>query len=486
MPDSGNSFTVTIPGTQAITVAWALNVAPILTQGTYNSSTVAGNTTFNFKGKFSDYNNKQTFRVYYNNALGTQVFYDFTFKKVKSLLTSSAYSVIFPNPPSINPERCKILSSNISFTNIPYSNPWEMPAISYGTVTTYEYLLPTGWSMNSTTSTGSNWITGTNNVTVTTDLSNGNGGQIQIRAVNSCATGLQKGEIYNIPVSRPAPDLYLSGIGYICSLANNLYSITNLPAGATVAWTVSPATGLVTLTQSSNQATVKRVTGANGTATLTASITDACGNNDILSKTISVANNLFQNSSYNYDGQQLPMQYLINSNYNNVCNLVTTTATIESNIGAPITWSKISSSQVVNWVQSGNSITFYLYSIGATAVFQATSSCGLSTQFAFKSVDCPDGGCNPSFTFFPNPMTSGKGKIIIHPNILPPNCIMGGSGGGQNEIRIFDNQGTLRASKTFLRGTKETSIDVSNFNPGIYNIQVSDGKKFVSKILIIN
>ncbi len=486
-PGQEITFAVTVPGTQAILTGWALNIAPLVTTTPYNISSTTSSTTFNFKGKFADYNNKQTFRVYYNIASGAQVFYDFTFPKIKSLQSESAFSVIYASPNSIAPERCKILSYTISFSNIPYSNPYEIPAISYGTVTAYEYLLPNDWSMNGTTSTGSNWIAGANSATITTDLTHGDGGFIQIRAVNSCGTGLIKGQAYNcVSITRPAPNLFLNGNAYICSSANSQYAISNLPAGATVAWSITPATGIVSLSQSANQATLVRVGSANGTVTLTASITDVCNNNNVLTKTISVSNNQFVNSSYNYNGDQLPMQYFLGSNYNSICNLATTTATIQSNINAPITWNKISSSQLVNWSQSGNSITFYLFTIGATAVFEATSSCGVVNQFAFKSVNCPGGGCgNTGFTVYPNPIIKGHGKIIIHPNILPPNCFNGG-GGNEYQIRIFDNQGVLRVSKSYIRGTKEVPVDVSNLNQGIYNIQISNGKTSSNKALMIN
>ena len=37
----------------------------------------------------------------------------------------------------------------------------------WGTITNYEYLLPSGWSIGSNVSNGNNWIAGTQNVTIT-------------------------------------------------------------------------------------------------------------------------------------------------------------------------------------------------------------------------------------------------------------------------------------------------------------------------------
>ena len=46
-------------------------------------------------------------------------------------------------------------SFNISFPVVVYADPYTSPALTYGTVTTYQYLLPTGWTLGSATSDGS-------------------------------------------------------------------------------------------------------------------------------------------------------------------------------------------------------------------------------------------------------------------------------------------------------------------------------------------
>lgn len=75
-----------------------------------------------------------------------------------------------------------------------YGNPFESPELCYGSITTYEYLLPAGWQLNGFTSTGSNWIAGDNNETVTTNLLGGNAAQILVRPTNSCAITLAKNQ----------------------------------------------------------------------------------------------------------------------------------------------------------------------------------------------------------------------------------------------------------------------------------------------------
>jgi len=73
-PNVNITFTVTLPGIYStINVAPTANsVPPVVVQqptGITNNSTI---TTFNFVGKFVDYNNKQTFTVnYYNSSTNT-------------------------------------------------------------------------------------------------------------------------------------------------------------------------------------------------------------------------------------------------------------------------------------------------------------------------------------------------------------------------------------------------------------------------------
>ena len=152
-------FTVTLPGTGYIphVIGWAANIAPLVTQDAYNINPVNGNTVFNFKGKFSDFNNSQTFRVQYPIS-GQPSSSDFLYPKIRSFQTQDPVSTPQPTQPPITAQRCQIQNFNISFANVQYANPWVVPKLVYGTVTTYEYLLPIGWILNGIISTGSNWI----------------------------------------------------------------------------------------------------------------------------------------------------------------------------------------------------------------------------------------------------------------------------------------------------------------------------------------
>ena len=142
-PNANITFTVTIAANSIQSVQpKALNVNPTVVQQPFNISTSGANKIFNFIGKFADYNNKQTFTVYYTNTSGQAATWDATFIKIKSLLTPNSFSQIFPTPTLITAQRCQIQNFNINFANVKYGNPWETPPVGYGTVTNYQYLLP--------------------------------------------------------------------------------------------------------------------------------------------------------------------------------------------------------------------------------------------------------------------------------------------------------------------------------------------------------
>lgn len=90
-------------------------------------------TTFTFKGKFGDANQKQTFKIYYTD--GTS--YDFDFKQIKSLFysaTSTTFpprNVIMPNQTTLTFPRCQVANATISFPNIQWFTNYENPEICF-------------------------------------------------------------------------------------------------------------------------------------------------------------------------------------------------------------------------------------------------------------------------------------------------------------------------------------------------------------------
>lgn len=169
-------------------------------------------TSFKFKAIFNDVNVKQFVEIHYTLS-GPQTFKP-EYKRVKSLF--------FPAPPSacgsIQPKftntntyvtnftapSCQVTSFSITFDKIKWYTSGENQPYCFGSISDYEYLLPAGWKIGNTTSTGSNWIPGTNNVVITSDLSSGNGSPISIRPKNTCSGNTANGSFsFSFPVLRP-------------------------------------------------------------------------------------------------------------------------------------------------------------------------------------------------------------------------------------------------------------------------------------------
>lgn len=143
-PNTEYTFTVTIPKTYSSMIGMG---------GCYVTQlpTPPVGSAFAFKGKFADVNAKQTFRITYTDNT-TQ---DFEFKKNKSLFYGTSCTPIQPNQSVIYAPLCQIVNTPISFNNVQWSTAFEIPTLCFGSITTYEYLLPTGWSIGANVSNGS-------------------------------------------------------------------------------------------------------------------------------------------------------------------------------------------------------------------------------------------------------------------------------------------------------------------------------------------
>lgn len=231
-------------------------------------------TTFTFKGKFADANQKQIFRIYHPDNTSTA----FEFKKIKSLFYGTSCTPIQPNQSVLNAPRCQVVNFPISFNNVQWSTAFETPSICFGAVTNYEYQLPVNWKIGTFTSTGSNWYSGGNSVIITSDLSSGDGGVVTIRPANTaCGTGLTNGQsqAVSIPISRPAPTMSITPSGnqaFICS-GSKTFTLVGLPANATItSWSISN-TSLATVPPNSTGVSVSVTkVGGDGTVVLTANV----------------------------------------------------------------------------------------------------------------------------------------------------------------------------------------------------------------------
>lgn len=365
-PNIEYEFTVTLPGPYSSISATQF----LITQLPYafNSS----QTSFKFKGMFSDVNIKQSFKISYNN--GSNIF-EPVYKKVKSLFyTNQTLSCpgIQPNQTTIMAPLCKISNIPISFASVKWYTEFENPQFCFGTITTYEYQLPVGWKLNNITSTGSNWILGTNNVTVTSDLSTG--GVVLIRQANNCTSGLFNGQIpVQIPINRPqgfavTPANVSISCGSITPVTFTINNLNNITGITNYTWNLGP-TPNGWLLPNGNPAPQSYSTGM----TNTLSLIPVCGftQSDIsASITVSGINCNANTSTVTLS----PPAMNINGN-TTLCSgsSVYTLSNVPCN--ASVTWSASPASGIISLSPNGNSVTVTKTGAGRVSLMATINVC---------------------------------------------------------------------------------------------------------------
>lgn len=465
-PETEITFTVTVPGTyQSIN---GIN-GNYVTVSPYNFSSSGGNTTFDFKGKFADVNKAQTFRV--NHSTGT---YDAIFTRVKSLFYTISCSQVQLNQTTIIAPPCQVTNHTISFNNVQWGTAFESPQLCFGSITTYEYLLPNGWSMNSTTSNGSTWIAGDNSETVTSDLSTG--GVIRVRPSNSCGASFAKNQAEGIiNISRPKPPLTFTGGHAVCTTQD--FQALSVPAWVTnYNWQVTPTTIFGNANPTSNPTTVTKLFDGEGDIQLTISgsscpLTFTYNTQEITGQPKLIAGKPVVLSTlpimiYNGPGDE-----------NEVCRDVETI--IEFSNGSSTTnWSYVSHSGGPQPSWSGlypdDLYVYFFKPTQNTLVLKmdVTNFCGTTSyDFGFKAVDCGVLAANSeinSFKVSPNPASS---TINISPNEVtsekPASKLI-----TEVVISDFNNQIIKRKKVDKMASTQ---VFIGDIKPGAYYVTIKSG-----------
>lgn len=440
--------------------------------------------TFTFKGKFDDLNIMQMFRVIYTD--NTQ--FDFVFKRIKSLFYGSVSCAgIQPNIATINAPICQIVNIPVSFANIQYGTAFESPVLCFGSIPDYEYLLPAGWSIGTTTSTGSNWITGGNSVTVTSDLGTGDAGVIRIRPSNiACGPGLSNGSgEKSIPISRPL-NLGINGPSTICG-TNATYIITGLPAGSSVTnWATNNSnTASVPNPSSGNSVVVTMV--STGVTTLTATVLLCNGQTKTVDKTIEIGSFAFGNYSYT-SNSSVGNNFLGSSNSHlipknesmcftpQIANVGLTNASWANTGGYPVLFN--SNGLSLNFCLTAPSTSYT--SRSTTFTLTATGPCGIFSQaFTFTVIS--------SGSFFkinasPNPSneyvnvtledTGDYLKKLSAKEIITINV-------------VSIEKGTISKNFKFVNDKKVFNLNLSDIKQGTYILEVVIGKEKETKQIVI-
>ena len=482
-PTTNITFSVTIAGYEPFVFGWTNS--PIIVSTNYPPNTVAASTTFSFVGRFQDVNIAQTFGVMYKRQNKADTTEYITFKKIKSLYypTQTGSSGSSPcqqfkaNQISITAPRCQIVNVPISVIPTKWSTYGEGSDFCWGSISTYEYLLPNQWSIGFNVSNGSTWILGGASATVTSDLANGVNGVILIRPTNNCGAGLANNiPPAQIPILRPAPTLTIfHPQGYLCNGQSANYSISGMPTGATVQWALVNAssdlpTTLASIVGASNTPTitVQAVASGQGLYKLRAVVSN-CGFSDTVRspfpQQIGIADppNLTINSCRATNSlQALVIADNNNPRYGttgyiwNIYGSVTyngTTSTSDANGG------DLYRKPFISPYNANNTYTSYLTVRGITA-------CG-NTAVNPNTYQIVLGPNNPG-----NCSGGGGGTLRATPNPVSNNFTVETIDKSNfTQVRVFDKIGIIRKQVT-CASTNSLVIDITGLTMDIYTVKV--------------
>ena len=254
-----------------------------------------------------------------------------------------------------------------------------------------------------------------------------------------------------------ASSLTITGNNFFCT--NGVYSISNLPAGATVTWSATPA-GYVNFSCTNCTSTTLTKTAA-GSITLNATVTSPCGY-------------LVTPKSITVGAPQISI-----SKQQGSCSSGGTYQTWllkvdQPSYGTNWNWTDYDPNNH-KYIYSPNSSSTYvdLYANGGTVLLTYTDLCGaIQTAPAGIYKYCP-----PSFTVTPNP---SKNYIVISDKSLNNTTT-----GKIKAIKITDRLGTVRKTYEYKSFLKSVRVTVSDLESGVYLVSIYDGHEWNTQSLIV-
>lgn len=306
------------------------------------------------------------------------------------------------------------------------------------------------------------------------DLSWTGGGTNATRLSNwldPTATGAMTTNTTNISTLIPT-SFSISGDASFCT-TSNLYTIPGLPTGATVTWSwfASPYGSVQINSPNADSTTLTKL--MDGTITLTATINNVCGTNQIvITKQITVGNPL--NGTINQGGVLTSM---------NTVNFVSAGPTLVNFQWPNVTGISLSSNPPAS--QTG----FIYYP--STHQFWFTLSSGQSITVSFSGTGCSGSTIATRsfnvgghyYVISPNP-ASGTVTISPNPNSSISKVAIGNT--GIIQVAVTDVNGILKKQQQFSANTANMQLNVAGLIPGTYFVQIINGDIHDTQQLIIN
>lgn len=292
-------------------------------------------------------------------------------------------------------------------------------------------------------------------------------------------------EVYVLYGANQASPMSITGDNVVCTTSNN-YTVSNLPAGATVTWTASPA-AIATINSPNSTQTTITSNGTYGVVTLTATVNIPGGPPVVLTSTPIAVNKPYPPGIASYSN-------LTYCEYYDFAVLAGGGASYPyygqlqvSAYGATsYSWSQQSTTNL-HWSDlGGGGVSVYSkFSSGyLTLLCRASNSCGSTSQyFYFQPLVCnlarmatpvAESNANPSLAVYPNPVTD---KLTI---TLPNDIIA-----AHAAITITDIYGRQLQRQEGV--SNKTMLYVASLAPGIYIVEVhSNNKILMTKKIVKN
>jgi hypothetical protein len=289
---------------------------------------------------------------------------------------------------------------------------------------------------------------------------------------NVSATVTANGTAYNTNTSTVAitpPVLSINGSAGICGTSSN-YSINGLPAcGAAVTWSLTPATGVASLSCTScATTTVTKI--ANGNVILKATVV-RCGNTQTLQLPLNVGSLDVTKLSVVGEGPGIcpNVPIMFGARYNGNCtnfnaagitditwNVAPTPTQIVYNAGTAGCTGSVNN--------AGVTIKFPSTSTQYNVKITATNACG-TTSFCTPYVVTIMPGCPSNFVMVsPN---SARNEVTVTSIKKTPDYAF-------DDIKVYDLQGNLKKQYSYKK-VNTAKINITNLANGIYLLEVTNG-----------
>lgn len=273
----------------------------------------------------------------------------------------------------------------------------------------------------------------------------------------------------------------------LCGSTN--YSVTNLPAGATVNWSSSNS-GIISISTSG----VASITG-NGTAIITANVTHIGGCISTASKLVN-AGSATLITRYNISNN--PPYYMVNfpSGSNSISisgpkggygvDVNTPGSGLQ---GVSFSWSLNGGTGYNNFstFNNGHNCSFNMSGTGySTVSLKLSASYGGCTLDLYPTFLSPPSGNMMSYSVAPNPASDNiKIRVEQQQNTLITNGKISSASKQIFKISLYSNNGRLIKAISYL-GVSQATLDVSDMETGLYVLKINDGVVDETQQLLIN